>query len=271
MSAKFVWLSAVVLGLAGCGGLANVEVNQKVAQEYATGTVPRIVVETFNGNVEVQRGMDKHVDVVVTKVGSGWNEAEAKEDLANIQVTMTQDQDVVRVTARQVVQRNGNSRASVHLTVPAASSLDLTTSNGELTSDQIVGAQELKTTNGRIRVAAGSGALKARTSNGQVELEAQHAMVDAHSSNGAIVFRGSLASGDHVFETSNGAIAITLPQDATFAIDASTSNGSVTSDFDLQAHEPKQREILQGSTGGNPTTKIRAGTNNGSIEIRRAR
>jgi uncharacterized lipoprotein NlpE involved in copper resistance len=267
---KTFWLLATVLALVGCDRLGNVRVSQDIAQEYATGVAPHIVVETFNGEVQVERGAGNLVNVVVTKVGSGSNEAAAEEDLANIEVTMLQEQDTIRITAKRVgAWKLGNSEASVHLTVPPASQLELTTSNGSLTSHEITGTHKVRTSNGAINVTGGEGELTAETSNGDITLNARSAVVNARTSNGKINFKGSLASGDHLFQSSNGKIEITLPNDAAFVIDTSTSNGSVTTDFDLRTAEKKESHTLKGSVGDNPATKITARTGNGTIGIRR--
>lgn len=269
-SSKACWLLAAILAFVGCEYMAHVRVSQDVAQQYVTGPAPRIVVETFNGKVHVQRGADNEVKVTVSKVGSGRDEAAAQEDLANVEVTMIQEQNEVRITAKRVERRKtGNSGASVHLTVPPASHLELATSNGNITTEEITGTQKLRTHNGAIKVAGGLGELSAYTNNGAVTLDARNAVVNARTSNGRIDFRGTLASGEHSLETSNGGIGIVLPNDAEFAINASTSNGSVTTDFALKTTEKKQPHTLKGSIGDHPAARITAKTSNGAIAIRR--
>jgi hypothetical protein len=267
---KFACLLGASLTLVGCNHVAAVRVEQENSKEFATAAAPRIVVETFNGAIHVQSSADNQVRAVVTRAGFGVNEADAQEDLAEIDVVMQQEENTVRITARRNGDRPfGASEASVRVTAPAAASLELTTSNGSVDSQGIAGPHKLRTSNGAINVAGAKSALTAETSNGSITLHAENAVVHAVTSNGIVGFQGSLAPGKHEFRASNGAIQLTLPKDSAFNVDASTSNGSVTTDFDFKTTDRNDRCALKGSVGDKPVTEIMATTGNGAIQIRR--
>ncbi|MGH2592907.1 MAG: DUF4097 family beta strand repeat-containing protein [Anaerolineae bacterium] len=260
-------LLVATLALAGCD---SVTTEETVSQSLEASEAPRIVVETFNGQIEVSAGADGKVDAVVTKRGSGFSQSEAEADLKNVEVTMTREGDTVRIIARRTDNRldAGNSGASFDLSVPAGAALELHTSNGEIVVIGVTGVVAADTSNGRVVVEDGAGRLDLHTSNGEIEIDADSAQVTAETSNGQIRFKGSLAEGDHSFRTGNGEIVITLPSGARFRIDATTSNGQVTSDFPVSVTGGGGDDELRGTAGEDPAVSIEARTSNGDIEIR---
>jgi DUF4097 and DUF4098 domain-containing protein YvlB len=263
-------LAGLALALSACTG-GNVTAEEIVAQSFDTSASPRVVVETFNGHIEVAAGAEADVLAEVTKRGAGFSLAGAEDDLKNVEVTMTQEGDTVRIVARRTggPQLMGNSGASIELTVPAGASLDLHTSNGHIGSNGVTGDISMDTSNGALEVDGGGGRIDLSTSNGRIDVEARDAVVDARTSNGRIGFRGSLAEGNHGFRTSNGRIEITLPSSAQFRIDASTSNGDVSTEFPVSRSGSTRDEELHGVVGENPDASITATTSNGDIDIRR--
>jgi DUF4097 and DUF4098 domain-containing protein YvlB len=283
----------VVLSLAACGsGGVSTGVNRATAEEVVSASFnsdkPTIILETFNGSVDVAVNSGTTVKVDVTKRGSGSTPDEAKADLKNIQVTMNQEGSTVRVTAQRSDKRvdTGNSGASAKLIVPPGSILELRTSNGKVTSVGAVaavtvqssngvidvrgaaGPLDLKTSNGNIAVNGGSGTIDLETSNGTIEatttLETQ---ITAKSSNGSVRFNGPLAAkSKNDLRTDNGAIAVTLPAAASFTLDAATSNGKITSDFPVKSDNPRDTE-LKGTVGNNPQASLKLQTSNANIEV----
>jgi DUF4097 and DUF4098 domain-containing protein YvlB len=93
--------------------------------------------------------------------------------------------------------------------------------------------------------------------------------LDLHTSNGGITFDGSLQQGQATIEASNGPVELRLPADAAFTIDASTSNGKITSDFQVEG--TASDGALKG-TAGSPedaaTTDVTVRTSNGPITLK---
>src|SRR5512147_360676 len=106
MSRKFIVFSALVIAtliLSACG--ANININLFTAEEvvsksFSTDGTPRVIVETFNGGIDVITGSNPSVNVKVTKRGGGNSQSEADADLKNVEVTMTQDGGTLRIAAR---------------------------------------------------------------------------------------------------------------------------------------------------------------------------
>ena len=244
-------LAAAALLAAGCSGISSqFTADEPFSRSFDVSGAPRIIVETFNGSIDVQTGEAGQVDIDGTKRGSGASQTEAQADLKNVEVSMTQEGDTIRMVARRTDSafNTGSSGASFDLIVPAGATLDLRSSNGGLASIGVTGDVTMRTSNGEIDVRGGAGRLDLQTSNGRIRIEAQDAAVDAHTSNGAIDFRGALADGEHVFDT---------------------SNGKVTTDFAVTVSGSLEDDQLKGTVGDNPSISIRATSSNGSISIRK--
>jgi DUF4097 and DUF4098 domain-containing protein YvlB len=286
-------LMLTVLMLSACG--ANISINpftaeETVTQSFTAGAAPRVVVEMFNGRIDVVTGSDNTVKVDVIKRGGGISQQDAEDDLKNVEVTMTQDGDTIRVVAKRTDQQVdiGNSGASAKLRVPEGAILDLRSSNGPLTTSGPVsdvkaqtsngpieargslGQLDLNTSNGPITIDGGSGSINVETSNGPIEITADNAVVTGRTSNGPFRFTGSLAQGRSEMRTSNGSLIVTLPANAQFVVDADTSNAKISSDFAVTAQDFSDNR-LRGTVGTDPGTTLVLHTSNGSIEIRQSR
>ena len=296
MSRKIMFLTTVLIAmflLAACG--ANFSLNlftaeETVTQSFTSDGAPRIVVEMFNGAVDVVTGSEDTVKIDVVKRGGGASQAAAEDDLKNVEVTMAQDGDTIRVVAKRTDQRVdiGNSGASAKLRVPDGAILDLRSSNGAITASGPVsdmkaetsngsidvrssrGPLALNTSNGAITVNGGSGPIDVETSNGTIDITADNAVVTGRTSNGPVRFTGSLAQGRSELTTSNGNIVVTLPANAQFAVDADTSNAKISSDFAVTSQDFSDDRLL-GTVGSDPGVTLRLQTSNGPIEIRQGR
>ncbi len=295
MFRKMMYLTSlmiVVLMLSACGAYININpftAEETVTQSF-TAEKPTIIVEMFNGSVDVVTGSDNTVKIDVIKRGGGVSQAAAEDDLKNVDVSMTQDGDTIRVVAKRTDQRVdiGNSGASAKLRVPEGAILDLRTSNGPLTTAGPVsnvkaqtsngpidvrgslGQLDLTTSNGPITINGGSGSIDVETSNGPIDITADNAIVNGRTSNGSFRFDGSLAPGRSEMRTSNGNIVVTLPANAQFVVNADTSNAKISSDFAVTAQDFSDNH-LRGTVGNDPGTTLEVHTSNGPIEIRQGR
>ena len=268
----------VLLAMAslGCGTAINIgrsTAEQVVSESFEVSGTPRVVVETFNGSIQVTTGAGHTIKADVTKRGAGSTKSAAQDDLKNIEVTMTQDGNTVRIIARRMNQpfNTGNSGAQADVQVPAGAILELATSNGQLSVNGATGDVTGRTSNGRIDVEGSQGRLKLDTSNGTIEVNSDSAIVTAKTSNGQIIFTGTLAQGDHSFISSNGRITLTLPPGSSFRVTADTSNGRVTSDFAIKPSGGSDEKNLRGTVGENSSVSIEAHTSNSNIEIRQSK
>jgi len=292
ISTRKHWLGlglTAVLFLPGCWA---VNFNPFTAEQEESDTFkvkdkPMIVVDTFNGAIDVTPGEKGIVEARVTKRAGGSTQEEAEQDLENIKVTMRPEGDKIVIKVEKTDQSMWSSRgASVDLQVPEGTILDVRTTNGKVNVVAITGdvkarssngpihikgsrgKLDLTTSNGGIQTEGGTGKLDLKTSNGPIAVKSTKAVINARTSNGAIQFTGRLNDGDNSFQSSNGKIALALPSDAEFNLDATTSNGRIKSDFAVDEEEKAGKHHLRGTVGKDPKATIKLHTSNGSIEIR---
>jgi len=145
--------------------------------------------------------------------------------------------------------RNNDVQVDFTLKVPAGVHLVAHTVNGAVEVDRLSGDVSVNTVNGSIDIST-SGEAEAQTVNGSI-----HARVGRdHWSGGT-------------FQTVNGAVVVTLPEDVDADVRASTVNGHVSSDFELAVTGRISSRRLHGTIGkgGN---MLSLATVNGEIELR---
>ena len=176
-------LSALpLLALTGCAAvMANlVRATATEQREFSVSAQPSVIIDTFNGSINVKVNPDNKVEAIVTKVGSGANQEAAEADLKNVSVDYTQEGETVRITVRRIGPKpSGSSGASLALEVPAKTILSLTTLNGEISTEGIQGDLVAHSSNGGLKVHEGKGKLDLKTSNGTIKIEAALATVSA--------------------------------------------------------------------------------------------
>ena len=173
--------------------------------------------------------------------------------------------------------------------VPRGAQVRVSTGNGAVSVERVGGEVSASTGNGRVnvlntdgavRVATGNGdvvvrdvkgAVRVTTGNGRVTVSTAQGPVEARSGNGDIDVRMSAVrpSEDMTFSTGSGDVRVTLPTDFNGELDATTGNGSISSDFDLKVEgrmSPRRVRATIGSGGA----RLRLATGNGGLEVRKA-
>ncbi len=296
-------IAAGLILLAGCefedfGGLERY--HEDFHFSYPMNAGGRLMVESFNGSVEVSTWDQQTVDI------SGTKYARSQDEARDLKIDIDHSPASVSIRAVRPTMRHGNYGARFAIKVPRGAVLDhLVTSNGAIRTDDGVGPARLKTSNGHVEVRGLKGSLTAETSNGPIEAENIEGGVEAHSSNGHIrldhvhgaVEASTSNSSIHAalekvdgsirLQSSNGSIDLTLPSNAQSAVRAHTSNGGITlhlpgevnarltadtsngnisTDFELRLHGEISKRHIEG-TLGNGGPLIDLSTSNGSIRI----
>jgi DUF4097 and DUF4098 domain-containing protein YvlB len=130
---------------------------------------------------------------------------------------------------------------------------------------------QAKTVNGSVTVADVAGEVDARATNGDVTVGASVGPVHARSVNGSVLASvGDLAPGAPVsLRSTNGSVTAMLPATLAAALDLSTTNGRVSSDFPLAPTTPRARR-LHGVIGGGGRA-VELTTVNGNVRLEQAR
>ena len=261
----------------------------------------RINAESFNGPIEISGWDQNKVEIIGAKYGA----TESLRDSVKVDVHNTPDAVDIRASKGAATTENMGARITMHVPRTAAldrittsngiikirdvasaphlktsnggitvsnvtSDVDAHTSNGPITVEQLKGGASLKTSNGAIRIERVNGPLEAETSNGGITARlASDASARLRSSNGPIDFTLEKApKGDIKAETKNGGIKLHLPAGSAAHIIADTSNGSISSDFELSSSDDggKNRKHVDANIGsGGPTVEL--STNNSPIQI----
>jgi hypothetical protein len=215
--------------MTACSGTARIE---EQSHETVIVTRPsRVVVETFNGNIEVVTGADDKVAVEVTKyIGAGQGDA-----LKAIQFSISQDAQTVTVKAQWPADAPTNlnlAGTDLKVSIPAGSPVQAVVGNGNVT----------------YRGTPGEGEYSFKVGNGD------------------IIYQAAVGPGKINLGVGNGSIGLQLPAEAQFNIDARVGNGRITNDYPVTDTTADER-ALKGAVGSHPQTSIIATVGNGNITV----
>jgi hypothetical protein len=218
--------------MTACGGTARIE--EKSREAVIVNRPSRVLIETFNGNIEVVTGADDKVAVEVTKyIGAGQGDA-----LKYIQFSLSQDAQTVTVKAQWPADAPTNlnlTGTDLKVSVPAGSPVQAVVGNGTIT-------------------------YRGRPGEGDYGFKV---------GNGDIVYQAAVGQGKIDLGVGNGAIELQLPADAQFNIDATVGNGNIANEYPVIDTAPDGR-VLKGSAGSSPQASIMAASGNGSVTVRRS-
>src|SRR5690606_30599901 len=104
--------------------------------------------------------------------------------------------DTVRIVAKQLRTRaNPSPGVSLQITAPPGATLNISSTNGNITSAGVGIGGVLETSNGTIRLEEVMGEYDLDSSNGSIELDRVAGVFVASTSNGRIEFDGELTEG----------------------------------------------------------------------------
>ena len=207
-----------------------------------------VSLENANGSVRVEGWDQDSVRIEAEKRARGGATLEA----IRIEIRGEGDRvDVVtRLPRRWLFGQSGWVRYRVM--VPVGARLKIETANGGVEVQGVVGPVQASTVNGSVSILDTSGRVDASTVNGGIRA----------------TFR-AVGEESHSFSTTNGSVAIALPQDVSGEFDARTVNGSIKTDFPLTVRGDGGGRRLEGRLGeGKARFEMR--TINGSVKIERA-
>ncbi len=174
--------------------------------------------------------------------------------------------DITMAEINGPVTVTGNSGGSAHLehirgaasyhssrTQFDAARLDgqFDTSGNDLTIDQAVGPVTLTTFSYNIMLERIAGNVTVNNRNGSVDLTSVPPL------------------GNVTIEDRNGTVNLTVPEHAGFSIEASTTNGQISTDFPLAQQDRNNRNTLNGTVGSGGAI-LRVTTSQGDISLKKA-
>ena len=244
-------------------------------------------VDNANGCTVVVGEDRADVEIRVHKAARGGSEAEAEQLASSIKILAREDAAGVldvevslpgRWTRRGRADLEIHAPRSVRVQVQASNgrvcvsgmraAVRLHSSNGPVRVADVVGDVDIGTSNARVHTQCTCGKLVARSSNGKIDLEEHRGSVDAATSNGTIHCElDEVGKEGVVLVTSNGRIALELPDEVDGDVDIRVDNGLIRAlrDFRHSARENAGR--LKGTLGrGGVPIRLRA--SNGTISLR---
>jgi DUF4097 and DUF4098 domain-containing protein YvlB len=142
------------------------------------------------------------------------------------------------------------------------------TSGGSITLDGCNGDANVNTSGGAISIGRVNGNVEAHTSGGSINVEEAIGYVDASTSGGSVTARISKQpERDCRLRTSGGSVTVYMERDVKVNLDASTSGGRVHTEFPVMVRgEISKRKLRAEVNGGGPEVYLR--TSGGSIYIK---
>ncbi|HEU4722894.1 MAG TPA: DUF4097 family beta strand repeat-containing protein [Gemmatimonadaceae bacterium] len=239
------------------GGTAELRAEKRVRGDAAITDVGFEVMQSGGGDVEICSTRtansctgDRH------RGDDGWRRG-------SVSVAMT----VLVPRGVRVKLATGNGAVSVER---AGSDVQASTGNGRVRVVETEGQVRVSTGNGDVEVRNAKARVHVSTGNGDVDVVTVEGPVEVSSGNGNIDVRMSAlrARDDMEFSTGSGNVLLTLPANYNGELEASTGNGSISSDFDLKIKGQLNPRRIR-ATIGNGGPMLRMSTGNGQFELRK--
>ena len=162
----------------------------------------------------------------------------------------------------------GSVSVSFRIMLPRDAELEASSQNGSLEVRELGARARLETQNGSITAKGVGGSLEAESSNGSIKAYDVQGPVRADTTNGSIkaeIIGTDIEDGVRL-KTTNGSIELRIDDDVSASIDASTRNGSVSSDFEGGIQDRRKKTLDLDLNGGGPRVELKS--SNGSIRVR---
>ena len=265
-----------------------------------------VSVENSNGSIEIAGWDQNTVEINGTKYASTEGllselRVEMTGSAGSVQVRTIRPTEIwhgnagvrysLRVPKKVLLDRISSSNGAIRVE-DIQGNANLHSSNGAIRITRMAGALEAGTSNGRIEVRDLDGDANLRTSNGTIDADASSGSFEAHTSNGRLEARlmnpsvrravRLESSNGHIelridgrevpevrAHTSNSPVVVYLPGSTNARVQARTTHGSITSEFDgLRTGGMRRERELDGTIGsGGPLVELES--TNGSIKILR--
>lgn len=268
-----------LLGLVSAGMAAQaVTLKDRFQQTYPLQAGGTVTLDNVNGGVTIEAWDKNEVQVVADKEVKAKTDDAAKKAMQQVQIQVGKGAGKLDIVTKLPKREGGffewmagnnvNINVKYQIKVPRKAALNIETVNGGVRLVGTHGTATVETTNGGLEIDGVHGNLHLETTNGGISVTRSAGAVEAETTNGGIdVELTEVPDGsDLSFETTNGGVTIRLPRDIRVSLDAATSNGRVSSDFDVEGSDGKSRRHLSGDINGGGG-KLRVRSTNGSVEI----
>ena len=241
----------------------GVEATATVREQFAVEGTPLLDVDCPVCDVEISAGPSAVVEIEATKHAWAGDRDAAERALDRIDVSLIQRDEriLIKVDMPQLRQSGGDwrekrARVDLEITVPQQTDLKLQSDVADVVVEGVEGQVDISTDVGQVELkdVVVRDSLKVRTDVARIR------------------FEGVLGEGVRCDIRSDvGDIALTLPADSSFEVDAESNVGAVTCDFDVRGVQGRKQLVggrIEGTVGENPTAKLKLQSEVGSIRIK---
>jgi DUF4097 and DUF4098 domain-containing protein YvlB len=278
--------SAIIGALLVTGLFAATVHADDYAKSFTVANRASVRVDTNDGSVSITTGDTKEVEFRVEYQGYVLNKS--------LTIEANQHGDEVELTARIPNKWNFSigtmRRLHIEVRMPKDADLQVRTGDGSIKAVGLSGTIDLHSGDGSLTVSSLKGAVRLHTGDGSIEGRDLDGKCDATSGDGRIRLAGrfdvlSVRSGDGSvgvealhgskldsgwnISSGDGGIDVALPGDLPVNIDASTSDGHISSDIPITMEGNISKSRVRGKmNGGGSTLTIHTG--DGSIHLKQA-
>jgi DUF4097 and DUF4098 domain-containing protein YvlB len=219
----------------------------------------KLTIKTDAGSIRIETHDQATIELSVKIENREGDEFSYRHELSDGNLTV-----IGEIERKQNWVRN--LKVEFDLLIPKDYNVELNTSGGSLSIEDLVGKLNARTSGGSINVGDIEGDVKLHTSGGSITTDTITGNLDAHTSGGSIrVTVDKQLTEDAKLTTSGGSITAYLLADMQLDINASTSGGRVKSDFEIDGRM-KKMSVKGSINGGGP--KLTLKTSGGSIKIK---
>ena len=293
-----IWLVATLLCFTLSGAALAARIEQIEERSFPLRGDGFVLVKNVTGKILVQGWEKEEVKMVVTKsIGTLWEER-AQEDLDEIEIEVSAQEDRLDIVTHyplsswwsQITSLSAVPRVDYQLWLPLGAAVQLESVTGDIRVEErhskvqakmttgdielldIWGDIEVYSTSGDIYIERSRGTIMGSSTTGDIKIfEARGAVSSLHTTTGDIWVElediDTTASGMS-FSATTGDIDLFLPGDVGAKIDAHATTGKISSDFKIAVQGTIGKRELQGTIGeGGITINLKVIT--GDISLRK--
>lgn len=140
------------------------------------------------------------------------------------------------------------------------------TGSGSIEATDVAGGLDAETGSGQLRFEQSApGSVRAETGSGRIELHNLHGSLQAQAGSGSINADGE-ATGQWIVRTGSGDVALRMPQNASFDLNARTGSGTINLHHPVTVQGSIEKKEVRGKVGGGGVP-VEVQTGSGTITI----
>jgi DUF4097 and DUF4098 domain-containing protein YvlB len=250
-------------------GESSYRLVERDAKSFNVSGVPRVVIKTFDGSINIQSSNESTVRFSAVK------RARDEQAMRGIRLRAEQTGNTINIIAEfdETLARKSEygtgAAVALDVWVPRSAHVNVKSGDGRLRLNGIEGEIELNTGDGSVDVTESKGRLKVETGDGRVRVAGFDGDATVQTGDGRIALDGRFTKLSA--RTGDGAITLALPTDLNARIE--TDSGRVINDMSAVAEDAGaddgERRVRYWRVGSGAGSQITLRTGDGQIFLRR--